>query len=182
MVGMNMKQRSPDDEPILELKDQVYLMFVRRRTLIVNLVLLAIWTAGLWGCQIYQGLGQNNILTTPKTAKLKKPTKSGLIPVSVHGLYGYVTLEGAWAVPPRFEAANPFANDGGAWVRYQGKYGRINATGEWLVQPNFDDLEALAANGLAKAKSNGKYGFINAKGEWVKRSAKSSWVRPSLNL
>ena len=95
-----------------------------------------------------------------------KPADTALFPVNVGGLYGYLTPKGTWAVTPRFEAANPFADDGGAWVRFQGKYGRINDKGEWLARPDFDDLKALAADGLAQAKSNGKWGFINTRGEW----------------
>jgi len=68
--------------------------------------------------------------------------------VRVGGLYGYLTPEEAWAVTPRFEAANPFADDGGAWVRFQGKYGRINIKGEWVVPIDYalvkDNIPALS--------------------------------------
>ena len=100
------------------------------------------------------------------TQPSQKFSHSALFPVGVNGVYGYVDQKGEWAITPRYDAANPFAEDGTTWVQYKGKYVRINAKGEF-ISPQFDHVSILAANGLARTKQNSKYGFIDIKGKWV---------------
>jgi hypothetical protein len=89
-------------------------------------------------------------------------------PVDLDGVYGYVNQQGEWAIPPRFEAANFFQDDGAAWVRFAGRYGRIDQKDGWALQPTLTYVTTLAENGLAQAQDdNDKWGFINARGEWV---------------
>ena len=109
-------------------------------------------------------LSQIGVLSGPARAV---DTANLPVPVGVDGLYGYLNQDGTWAITPRFEAANPFRDDGAAWVQFKGKYGRIDAKGGWVVQPQFESVGGFAANGLAKVKVERKYGFIDAKGQWV---------------
>ncbi|MDR1648416.1 MAG: WG repeat-containing protein [Zoogloeaceae bacterium] len=91
-----------------------------------------------------------------------------LFPADRNGVYGYVDQKGEWAIPPRFEVANFFQDDGAAWVRFEGRFGRIDRKGGWALLPTLTHVSPLAENGLARARDgNSKFGFINAKGEWV---------------
>ncbi|MDR2259999.1 MAG: WG repeat-containing protein [Azoarcus sp.] len=93
---------------------------------------------------------------------------AALFPVGLDGVYGYVDQKGEWVIPPRFDAANPFMDDGTVWVRFEWRYGRIDRKGGWALQPVFEDMGILAENGLARARDGkGKYGSINVKGEWI---------------
>jgi hypothetical protein len=95
-------------------------------------------------------------------------TTDAPFPVGLDGVYGYVDQKGEWVIPPQFDAAHPFTDDGTTWVQFEGRYGRIDRKGGWALQPEFEDVGALAENGLARARDgNGKQGFINAQGEWV---------------
>ncbi len=108
-----------------------------------------------------------------KTAGLKDtaflPQKAGeLVPVAAEdGLYGYMTPQGTWAIPPRFVAANPFTDDGGAWVYVRHGYGRIDTRGEWIVQPEITQIGYMGVNWLIVAQIKGKWGFIDPKGKWA---------------
>ena len=95
-----------------------------------------------------------------------------LIPVGVDDIYGYINQKGKWEITPRFDAANPFEEDGTAWVEFKGKYGRINSKGEWVLEPTFLEVASIS-NGLAAAAQRKdpyereKWGYIDAKGVWV---------------
>jgi hypothetical protein len=61
------------------------------------------------------------------------------LPADHDGVYGYVNQKGEWAIPPRFEAAHPFQDDGTAWVQFNERYGRIDRKGDWALQPTLRD-------------------------------------------
>jgi hypothetical protein len=53
-------QKTSANEPIIELKDRIDKISVSRRALVIMLVFLVIWVAGLWGQRIYSVLKIDN--------------------------------------------------------------------------------------------------------------------------
>ncbi|MBQ7120421.1 MAG: WG repeat-containing protein [Oscillospiraceae bacterium] len=88
------------------------------------------------------------------------------------GKDGLIDKTGAYVVEPKYEAIEPFDENGLAFVRLTreegGKAGYINKNGEFEIEPIFGGIGKFAPNGLAYAHINyNDYGYINLKGEWV---------------
>ncbi|MDR3351675.1 MAG: WG repeat-containing protein [Zoogloeaceae bacterium] len=77
------------------------------------------------------------------------------------GKHGYINGKGEIVIPPRFDYADDFANNGLAYVKENGKWGWIDKTGTFIIPPRFDNAWPFADNGLAPVKENGKYGYID---------------------
>jgi hypothetical protein len=80
--SMNIQERPlknqptpPDDAPILELKDRVYFVYIRRRTLIIILVGLVAWSGVLWGHRAHQRWTQAGSSATTKAVTPASPVK-----------------------------------------------------------------------------------------------------------
>ncbi|WP_026652852.1 WG repeat-containing protein [Butyrivibrio proteoclasticus] len=86
------------------------------------------------------------------------------------GLKGYIDDEGRWAIEPKFEDAQPFAN-GRATVKLNGQMCVIDHDGNVVAEGNNISEEPSSEyhDGLAKIQSpeNGMYGFANEAGEVV---------------
>jgi hypothetical protein len=78
--------------------------------------------------------------------------------------YGYLNLEGKYAIQPQFDAATPFKN-GYAAVQKNGKWGFINTSGVPITGFDFDSLGDFSSEGLAPVVIKEMGGFINTKGE-----------------
>ncbi|MBN2898080.1 MAG: WG repeat-containing protein [Clostridia bacterium] len=85
--------------------------------------------------------------------------------ISINNLWGLLTPEGTYLVPPEFDAINEFVN-GYAIVSKDNKYGFINTKGELVVKPQFEDVSSFN-DGFAIARKGGKYGFIQSNGKFV---------------
>jgi hypothetical protein len=83
------------------------------------------------------------------------------------GKYGYKDKYGNIVIPPRFEDAGNFADNGLAAVKLNWKWGFINKTGTFVIQPKFGYAYVFASNGLAAVSLNGKYGYIDKTGRFV---------------
>ncbi len=133
----------------------------------------------------------NEKLSAAPTFNIAYPTKSylkarkfseGLAPVLVivnnQRKWGYVDINGAFAIPPQFDSAESFS-EGLARVRVgawdSGKYGFIDKSGKFKIEPNFDHAEdfsdgmAIVSRGITdfKKKIFPKYGAINTEGQLV---------------
>ena len=108
-----------------------------------------------------------HFFTSGRNASTYLDTPSALLPVGVNGLYGYIDPDGRWAIEPRFEAANVFAEDGGAWVQHKGKLRRIDTRGKRLVSVDIDVVPYLLRHGIVPASVHGKYGYMDAFGTWI---------------
>ena len=66
---------------------------------------------------------------------------SGLMPLlsAENGLYGYVDVNGQWAIRPQFAYAGPFI-EGRALASLTTGYGLIDETGNWVLTPKYPDL------------------------------------------
>lgn len=115
---------------------------------------------------------------------------TGLAAVLKDGKWGYIDTKGNWAIPPRFDGAQPFSEGLAAvnigWgggndpsTMSAGKWGYIDAAGNWVIEPQFTDIsefsEELACVNIGAAMirwdlptvSGGQWGFIDRKGNWV---------------
>jgi hypothetical protein len=81
------------------------------------------------------------------------------------GKYGYLGIDGKWAIPPRFERADDFS-EGFAPVQSGGKWGYIWHTGEFAIEPGFDSAGRFH-NGIAPVGIGDSYGFVGQRGELV---------------
>jgi hypothetical protein len=108
----------------------------------------------------------------PEPAPIVVPSPEGpLYPTQgPSGLFGYANVGGIMVIKDVFLAANPFQDDGTAWVNFEKAFGLIDSQGRWLKEPKLKFLRVseFYANGLAEAQAEGGgVGFINAQGDWV---------------
>jgi hypothetical protein len=96
--------------------------------------------------------------------ELEVPSE-GLAAARAGGRWGYVDLDGAWVVAPRWRSAQPFS-EGRAAVEEPGGWRWVDARGE----PVGDDVaQALGPlrEGRAAARVDGRWGFVDTDGVWV---------------
>lgn len=84
------------------------------------------------------------------------------------GKWGYVDLEGRWAIPATFERARPFRN-GLAAVKLPGKaWGFVRPDGTWGIEPKFSRVRSFS-DGLAAVSTQGPVepeGEPETEGRW----------------
>ncbi|MBR7164736.1 MAG: WG repeat-containing protein [Clostridia bacterium] len=98
-------------------------------------------------------------------ARSKIKSRIQLASIELEGKWGYINEKGETVIPPQFEDANDFKENGLAAVKSNGKWGFINEMGEIVIPAQFDNAGDFADNGLAPVKSNNKWGYINEMGE-----------------
>ncbi len=85
--------------------------------------------------------------------------------------YGYQDKQKNWVIPPSYDDARRFDNDGFAVVKTGGREGLINQEGQWILQPLYDDIGKFDGNGLCelKIKDGGvkMYGIADRSGNLV---------------
>lgn len=93
----------------------------------------------------------------PKPAKDKQTKK-----------YGYQDKQKNWVIPPTFDDADKFDDEGCAQVKLDGRQGLIDLEGNWLLEPLYDDIGKFDKYGLAELKiKEGKvklYGLADRSG------------------
>ncbi|MEO5350663.1 MAG: WG repeat-containing protein [Magnetococcus sp. YQC-3] len=88
------------------------------------------------------------------------------------GQWGYIGLDGWWAIAPRFDEAQPFTAGCavvGFWNRSGSspkRYGLIDREGRLRIEPRYERLISLQ-NGLVLAKQEATYGFLDRYGSVV---------------
>jgi len=111
-----------------------------------------------------------------------RPFRRGLAPVQVAAgngrEWGYISPAKAslgqgraFAIPPQFEDAQEFGENGLAAVKVGGRYGFIDHTGRMVITPQFDPPAKYADvmifhEGIAPAMQDGLWGFIDETGQW----------------
>lgn len=91
----------------------------------------------------------------------------GLAPIRVNGKFGFINKSGEWAIKPKYDFANNFA-DGLAIVEpdgAEGKYGVIDKEGNIVADFKYSQMGDYYSDGLARVMINGKHGFINKLGK-----------------
>lgn len=88
-----------------------------------------------------------------------------LFPASNGYLWGYISANDDWVIPPDFDDALPFS-EGLASVRYLGRYGYIDRNGDWIIERQYKDAKPFE-EGLACVLSDGLWGYIDKKGDWI---------------
>lgn len=91
--------------------------------------------------------------------------KDGLGAASSRGKWGFLNVEGKWAIEPQFEVTYGF-HDGLAPVRVGGRWGIIDSKGRFIVNPQFDGVGWFAEDRAAFA-INSQYGFLDKTGRVV---------------
>lgn len=83
--------------------------------------------------------------------------------------YGYQDKAKNWVIPPSFDSAKKFDEDGCALVKKDDRQGLINRSGEWILPPEYDDIGKFDKNGLCEIMvKEGKtkyYGVANRAGD-----------------
>ena len=90
----------------------------------------------------------------------------GAAPVRLDSLWGYIGLDGAWLIKPRFQAARPFDAAGHAVVKDKGQYGLIRRDGSVLLAPKFSFLKPLSET-LFEFKEADRTGLVDTNGAIV---------------
>ena len=129
---------------------------------------------------LYETYLQNNYNSNSISAFLNKypeyPFKLGaenelkleqaeLLPFKINGLWGFITIDGSYEIPPIYNFVEPFS-EGLALVRKNDKIGYIAKTGQLKIPFNFDDGYAFH-NGFAVVEKNNAYGLINRVGQLI---------------
>ncbi|MCZ7645181.1 MAG: WG repeat-containing protein [Planctomycetota bacterium] len=83
------------------------------------------------------------------------------------GRWGFLRKDGAWGLPPAFEAVRPFF-DGRAAARQGGRWGHIDDSGRWRVPARFDEARDFH-DGRAAVRAGARWGFVDRNGEPVGR-------------
>ena len=74
--------------------------------------------------------------------------------------FGYQDKQKNWVIPPSFDDAKKFDDDGCALVKVDGLYGLIDGEGNWILQAQYDDIGKFDKNGLCELKiKSGKVKF-----------------------
>lgn len=85
--------------------------------------------------------------------------RARFLPRDEEALYGYIGVDGAWAVQPRFLAADDFDSGFAAVQDENGLWGVIDVSGDYAYPPRLKDKPPVAG-GIALAEEKGKkYAF-----------------------
>ncbi len=92
--------------------------------------------------------------------------EDGVAAAEVNSKWGFISLDGKWAIYPQAELAGDFS-EGLACVEINGRYGYIRTDGKFAIKPQFEtcsDFHNGIASGVMKF---GKRGVIDRYGNWV---------------
>lgn len=96
-----------------------------------------------------------------------KDDDNGFIIEDTLGNYGYVSVQGDFIVPCKYDAVSGF-KEGLMVVVTNKKYGYVDSTGVWVIDSIYDDARAFV-DGLARVKTNDKWRFIDKSGKVVEK-------------
>lgn len=87
--------------------------------------------------------------------------------MKINGLYGYLSLDGGWAIEPQYETAYAFS-EGLALVKAEnGMYQYINPENEVVIPPVYEEASSFSG-GFAHVKRPGKnWDIIDSRGQLV---------------
>lgn len=124
-----------------------------------------------------------NFSSGEAAAQVKDKVEIELAAVCVDGLCGYVNSQGEWHIPPKFAAADPFSEEGLAWVTVNEGSARAEKNarrnqdrppGNLFAVYEGQSLKNSPAHSPAPVEPkvpatpyNGKVGLINTRGEFV---------------
>ena len=85
---------------------------------------------------------------------------------ALDGRWGYLDANAQWALPPQFQEARSFSEEGLARVKLDKRWGFIGADLKFRIAPQFEEAEGFQ-NGLAAVQQKGKWGFVDTRGKLV---------------
>jgi hypothetical protein len=84
------------------------------------------------------------------------PYESGLAPAkNAGGKWGYLDVDGKWAIAAKFERAGVFKCGLAAVKEVGGKWGYVKPDGSWGLEPKFSRVRAFS-DGLAAVSEKGE--------------------------
>jgi hypothetical protein len=103
-----------------------------------------------------------------KTFEQASRFSEGLSAVQTGGQWGFIGLDGNFAIPPSYEGAGDFSG-GMAPVRKNGLWGYIDVQGRMLIGPRFLRADVFSASdeGLAAVDFQGMVGYIDRSGRFA---------------
>ena len=99
--------------------------------------------------------------------KVWSDNANGFVIEDTLGNRGYVSVQGDFIVPCRYDAVNGL-NEGLMVVATSNKCGYVDSTGVWVIDSIYDDARAFG-EGLARVKINDKWRFIDNNGKIVEK-------------
>ncbi|WP_371363230.1 hypothetical protein SRRS_41730 [Sporomusa rhizae] len=92
-----------------------------------------------------------------------KSFKDGLAQVREKEKYGFIRLDGTYAIMPEYDSTWYGFEEGLLAVKSRGQYGFVDNTGAMIIKPQFT-YAGRFSEGLAPIYFNGNYGYINKQG------------------
>ncbi len=90
---------------------------------------------------------------------------NNLLPVSINGKCGFITIHGKIKIPPAFDGCGIFSEDRG-YIKTGRNIGFVDTAGNIVVSPRqYDEIHGFFKQGLIGVKMNGKYGFMDKTGK-----------------
>ncbi len=71
---------------------------------------------------------------------------SGMAPVEMNGLYGYIGRNGKMAIECRFNCARNFSEGLAPASNSRDLWGYINTAGEWIIKPQYNFADVFSGN------------------------------------
>lgn len=93
------------------------------------------------------------------------PAESDWTMQAQNGRVGFVDAQGNWTIPPRFEDAEPFAENLAA-VKSGGYWGYINRQGRLVIPTQFDEARAFS-QGYAAVLTDTAWRFVDPRGHFL---------------
>ncbi|ARK32297.1 WG repeat-containing protein [Halalkalibacter krulwichiae] len=91
-----------------------------------------------------------------------------LLPAFIHTKegkrWGYINNQGQFVLPPQFEEADDFQENGMAIARLNGKVGLINDTGQFVIEPQYNSMLPFTENRAIVTDDEG-FSVINEQGQ-----------------
>jgi hypothetical protein len=88
----------------------------------------------------------------------------GLLPINIHGLWGYLDTSGATIIEPQFIEAFPFCQSLARVRHINGKFGIIDLNGKFVIQPKYSLLGDYSNGVIRAVRPNGMHQFIDHRG------------------
>lgn len=80
---------------------------------------------------------------------------------------GYMDAAGKTVIPPIYDDARPFGDNGLAAIMVNNRYGYINTAGQMVIPPRWKDAGTFHDGRAAVKDDNDRYGYIDAQGNTV---------------
>ncbi len=90
--------------------------------------------------------------------------------------WGYINIKGDYVIPPQFDNATPFSDNGLAMVLVDSHYGYVNKKGKMVIAPKFDNAVPFVGGVAVVATEDGAPSLINASGRVIREFKEARYI------